>query len=87
MTELSAAVGLVQLKKIDKIVKRRIKIVKRLNKIFSNVDNIIIPEVRDGCVHVYYDWVLKLQQNKNKSKTKKILKQFNLKACLYLKCL
>ena len=78
MTELSAAVGLVQLKKIDKIVKRRIKIVKRLNKIFSNVDNITIPEVRDGCVHVYYDWVLKLQQNKNKSKTKKILKAIQL---------
>lgn len=73
MTELSAAIGISQLNKIDNIVKKRQDIVKKLNEFFTKIEDILTPKVRRNCTHVYYDWVLKLKNNKNKNNTIKIL--------------
>ena len=57
MTELSAAVALIQLKNIKKHV--------RLRKDFSeNLDGLSVPYVRNGCELVYYGWVLGFDEKK-----------------------
>lgn len=59
MTELSAAVGIEQLKKIDKHVGRRVRQAKYLSRKVNVLDGLTPPQVRVGCHHVYYVWALR----------------------------
>lgn len=54
MTEMSAAVGLEQLKKIDWHVERRERLARRLCDGLAGLDGLTLPVVRPGCRHVYY---------------------------------
>ncbi len=56
MTELSAAIGLAQLKKIDQLVDSRERIANRLTQATRGLAGLKPPIVRDGCRHVYYVW-------------------------------
>ena len=60
MTELSAAIGLEQLKKLSKFVDNREKIANRLTSNLFSIDDLITPKVRNDCRHVYYVWAFKL---------------------------
>ncbi|MDE2427264.1 MAG: DegT/DnrJ/EryC1/StrS family aminotransferase [Burkholderiales bacterium] len=62
MTELSAAVGRVQLADIDSHVNKRINIAQKLSKKLCNLTGITTPMVRDQCNHVYYVWALKYDE-------------------------
>tara|TARA_Y100001970_G_scaffold275247_1_gene376226 strand:+ start:2642 stop:3934 length:1293 start_codon:yes stop_codon:yes gene_type:complete len=64
MTELSAAVGFEQLKKIDKFVSNRETIAKKLSSELSSYDCLQVPLVRESCRHVYYVWAAKIDRNK-----------------------
>lgn len=57
MTELSAAVGLVQLRDIETHVERRQILAESLSAAVSSMDGITPPFVRPDCRHVYYDWI------------------------------
>lgn len=57
MTELSAAIGLVQLRNIDEIVGRREVFAARLSDGVRDLAGLRVPAVRDGCRHNYYCWV------------------------------
>jgi perosamine synthetase len=63
MTELSAAVGIEQLKKIDKHVPRREKIARMLSEGIEGLKGLIPPKVRDGCRHVYYVWAMRFDED------------------------
>jgi len=63
MTELSAAVGLAQLKHADKHINHRIKIAERLTSGTEGMEGIIPPIARENCKHVYYCWAMKFDQN------------------------
>ncbi len=56
LTELAAAIGIEQLKKIDRMVDEREAIANRLSAATQDLDGLTPPVVRDGCRHVYYVW-------------------------------
>jgi dTDP-4-amino-4,6-dideoxygalactose transaminase len=62
--EIEAAIGLAQLKKLDKLAQRRIDIANKLRSGLSEINSIEIPEVMPGNSHVYYMFpiVLKLEK-------------------------
>ena len=57
LTELQAAVGLVQLENIDQHVDRRCDLGQRLSSGLSDLKGITVPVMREKCRHVYYGWV------------------------------
>ena len=54
LTEMSAAVGIEQLKKIDCHVKRREHLAQRLSAGLAGLNGLTVPHVRPHCRHVYY---------------------------------
>ena len=60
MTELSAAIGIEQLKKITKFVNNREKIANTLTTNLASIDGLVTPKVRNECRHVYYVWASKI---------------------------
>jgi len=63
MTELSAAVGLSQLRKIDRHVPRREKLAETLSRGIAGLPGLTPPKVRDGCRHVYYVWAFRFDEH------------------------
>lgn len=59
MTELSAAVGIVQLKNAEKLVGARAKLALYLSQGVVGLEGLLPPVVRPGCRHVYYLWGLR----------------------------
>ena len=62
MTELSAAVGLVQLSGIEKHVGLRKDFAESLSKKIKTLPGLDTPFVRPNCSHVYYNWALKFSE-------------------------
>lgn len=62
MTELSAAVGIEQLKKIDGHINRRIRLAQRLTQGVDGLKGLTPPDVRAGCHHVYYAWAFRFDE-------------------------
>lgn len=60
MTELSAAVGRAQLKRIDRLVFERQELAEALSEGLSGLEGISVPHVRPNCRHVYYVWAARL---------------------------
>ena len=60
MTELSAAVGRAQLRKVDELVGIRQKLAEALSEGVKDLEGVKIPIVRPGCRHVYYVWAVRL---------------------------
>ena len=56
LTELSAAIGIAQLKKAEALVARRQHIAERLSAELRGLSGFTMPKVRDDCRHVYYVW-------------------------------
>jgi perosamine synthetase len=59
MTELSAAIGIEQLKKLDRLVAQREVIANRLSEATRKLPGLKPPAVRGDCRHVYYVWALR----------------------------
>ena len=62
LTELSAAVGIEQLKKLDRLVSEREAISKRLTEVAMDLPGLTPPAVREGCRNVYYAWAAKYDE-------------------------
>lgn len=62
MTELSAAIGLEQLARVDEAVARRVRMAERLTGAVQGLEGLTAPTVREGCEHVYYLWTLKVDE-------------------------
>jgi perosamine synthetase len=58
MTEMEAAVGLEQLKKLPKLVAQRAGAADRLTAGIRHLQGLRVPVVRPGCTHVYYVYPL-----------------------------
>lgn len=63
MTEIEAAIGLSQLNKLEKIVKRRQFEANYLNIRLANLPGLITPKVYEGNTHVYYTYALQIDRN------------------------
>ena len=63
MTEAQAAVGLVQLEKLDILNKRRIENAGLLTKGIEKVSGLTPPHVNDDVKHVFYQYVMRVEEN------------------------
>jgi perosamine synthetase len=64
MTELQAALGLVQLQKLPEWTRRRIENARYLDE---RLGNVITPRVRDGCVHVYHQYTIRVSGDRDEA--------------------
>jgi len=64
MGEIEAAIGIEQLKKLEKIVKRKQKICERLSKGLNSLNGLITPYVKRNNTHSFYIYPLKLDKEK-----------------------
>ncbi|HEV2145977.1 MAG TPA: DegT/DnrJ/EryC1/StrS family aminotransferase [Longimicrobiaceae bacterium] len=62
LTELSAAVGLEQLRRIEEHVGPRVRLAETLTAMTEGLEGLIPPRVRTGCDHAYYVWALRLDE-------------------------
>ena len=63
MTELSAAIGLVQLKKLDERNEKRMKNAERLDEGIENLHGLIPPYVEEYAKHVFYQYVVRVEDD------------------------
>jgi len=63
MTELSAAIGLVQLKKLDELNETRIKNATMLNAGIANLHGLTPPYVDESSRHVFYQYVVRVEDD------------------------
>lgn len=62
MTDIEAAIGLAQLKKIDGFNNKRIENANYLSENLKDLDGIITPVVKDGFKHVYHQYTIKVEK-------------------------
>lgn len=60
MTDLQAALGIVQLSRLDELVGRRRELAAVYDEALSDVPGIVLPRVPDGAEHTYQSYVLRL---------------------------
>jgi len=64
MTDIGAAIGLEQLKKIDSFNDKRIENAKYLNEGLADCDLVETPVVKEGYKHVYHQYTIKVKDGK-----------------------
>jgi dTDP-4-amino-4,6-dideoxygalactose transaminase len=62
MTDISAAIGLAQLDKIDGFNDKRIENADYLNNGLKDVDGVITPYCADGSKHVYHQYTIRVEK-------------------------
>jgi len=63
MTNIAAAIGIEQLRKLENFTKVRIENAKYLNKKFERTKGVITPKVPKKYRHVYHQYTIRLDQN------------------------
>jgi len=77
MNEVEAAISREQLKKLDALNAKRLELVHYLNDRLRSFEGISIPNVKQGCTHVYYRYALKLDTEKISIKAPLFVKALN----------
>ena len=79
ITDFQCALGLSQLKKLSKFIKRRKEIAKIYDDNFKNNDIFTIPYVNKNCGHAYHLYPLRINFNKMEHKKKLFQELYNKK--------
>jgi len=66
MTEIEAAIGIEQLKRLPNLIAQRMKVANRLSSGISNLKGLCMPVVKPDCTHVYYVYPLLYNQEETK---------------------
>jgi len=61
MSDIQAAVGVAQLKKLDQLLSDRLVCAQRYNEILSNFSEFALPQVSSECGHTYQSYVIRLK--------------------------
>lgn len=64
MSDIQAAVGVEQMKKLPKFLQRRAKLAVRYTEAFMQSKNIIPPHIPSGCIHNCQSYIVRLKENK-----------------------
>ena len=80
MTNISAAIGLIQLEKLDNFIQIRQKNAKILSDSLRNIGNIIIPTIRNEYNHVFHQYTIRV---KKRNKFSEILKTNGIDTGIY----
>lgn len=62
MTDISAAIGLAQLKVIDGFNQKRAENAAYLNEGLADIDGVITPYAREGSTHVYHQYTIRVEK-------------------------
>lgn len=63
MTEMSAAVGLEQLARLDEHVERRVRLAEALTAATADLEGLTPAKPRKGTTHAYYVWTMRLDES------------------------
>jgi len=64
MTDITASLGIEQLKKLDNLNKRRLEVVKQYTENLSKFsDYLILPKIPNNTFHVFYGYVIIVKEN------------------------
>jgi len=74
LTDFQCALGLSQLRRLDKFIKRRREIAMKYNRAFRNIKEIITPTEREYVQSAWHIYVIQLQIDKLKVNRKRIFK-------------
>lgn len=66
ITDIQCALGISQIKKLDKFIRRRLEIVERYNQAFSNSSGIVIPKQLEGCNSSWHLYVIQVTEKDRK---------------------
>jgi len=75
LTDIQCVLGLSQLRKIKKFIKRRREIVAKYNKAFKNIKEIILPRERGYVKSAWHIYPIQLKLEKLKANRKKIFEE------------
>ncbi len=62
MTDIAAAIGVEQMKKIERIINTRNENAKNLTDGLSKIKGIIVPEVMEGNTHVFHQYTIRVTE-------------------------
>ncbi|MBK9779881.1 MAG: DegT/DnrJ/EryC1/StrS family aminotransferase [Anaerolineales bacterium] len=66
MTDIQAAIGLVQLSKVDEWNRKRQENARFLTERFSKINGVKPPMVREGCEHVFHQYTICVDKGRDK---------------------
>jgi perosamine synthetase len=66
LTDIHSALGLSQLKKLDRFVNRRREIVAQYNKAFEGLDEVVVPSEKEYVRSAYHIYIIQVQANRRK---------------------
>ena len=79
LSDIHSSLGISQLKKLDKFIKRRREIVKRYNEAFKNIDFLTIPYERPGAYSAFHLYILQFDFNKLGKSRKQVMEELKSK--------
>ncbi|MFH1364915.1 MAG: DegT/DnrJ/EryC1/StrS family aminotransferase [Candidatus Aenigmatarchaeota archaeon] len=85
MTDIAAAIGIAQLRKLDQINKKRIENAKKLNDELSDIKGLITPEIITGNKHIFHQYTLRITDNfpKTRNEFAEILTKNGIGSLIY----
>ncbi|AKP48479.1 UDP-4-amino-4,6-dideoxy-N-acetyl-beta-L-altrosamine transaminase [Bacillus smithii] len=75
MTDLQAALGISQMDKLDRFIKRRQEIANIYNEAFKTMDSVILPHQLEGAKSGWHLYILQLRLEKLKSSRREIFEK------------
>ncbi|MEW6354935.1 MAG: DegT/DnrJ/EryC1/StrS family aminotransferase [Planctomycetota bacterium] len=86
MTKVQAAVGMVQLKKLDEMLEGRRRVAHERNKLLAGVPELELPIEPKGCWHTYYLYTILVPKSwageKRDMLCKIMLEEYNIRLCI-----
>jgi len=79
LTDLQCALGISQLKRLDKFLVRRRTIAKQYNKVFKNIEEITIPYEKLGVKSAWHLYIIRLNLDKVKVTRREIFERLRQK--------
>lgn len=83
LTEMQAAIAIEQLKKLDKFNKIRMELVEQLTDGLKEIDFLVTPSGRDGCVSTYYVYPLRFLPEIAKIKREQFVEAVNAEGIMF----
>lgn len=82
MTDIAAAIGIAQLKKLEMFNKKRIENAEYLTKKLSKLSWLITPKIKKGCKHVFHQYTLRIV-GKSRDEVAKVLQDKGIGNSIY----
>lgn len=81
MTEISASIGLVQLRRLDGLNKKRVNNARLLSDLLGGVPGLSVPKIRAGATHVFHQYTLRIRHGRDT--VQKELRKCGIESAVY----